>query len=61
MYNVALLNNDAIFYLRSTTWAFRIERGDKFDSIEDAQIAIKKAAEFMKKKQLKNILIVPVV
>lgn len=55
MYYVTLKNNGETFYLIATTWAFRIERADKFDCIEDAQAAIKKAAQFMKKKQL-NIL-----
>lgn len=59
MFQVTLNNNGATFYLRGTTWAFVPERGNTFESVEQANAAIERAKKFLARKTLgKNIRIV---
>ena len=43
---VTVVNAGTRFWLRGTTWAFRFERADRFDSTDAAFAAIKRGAKF---------------
>jgi hypothetical protein len=48
-------NQGQTFYLKGTTWAFRVERADQFETLEAAKAAAVKAARFMTKTLAKKI------
>ena len=52
MFAVTLTTTE-VFYLKGTTWTSTIERASKFDTKEQAQQALDKAAKFMKKSVVK--------
>ena len=47
MYVVTVINKGQKFWLRGTTWAFRLERADKFSSRDAATEKAMKAERFM--------------
>lgn len=53
MFVITLENKGHKFYLRATTWAFRIERAEAFATRELAQAALTRAATFMNRAQVK--------
>lgn len=59
-FHVTVINQGLTFWLRGTTWAFEAERGNTFETIEEAQAAIEKARKFMAPKIKKAVKIVPV-
>jgi hypothetical protein len=51
-------NQGQTFYLKGTTWTFRVERADQFETLEAAKAAAVKAvkaARFMTKTLAKKI------
>lgn len=56
-YVVTVKNGGEKFWLKSTTWAFRQERADLFDSQEAARAAAKEAETFMAPKIRKAYLV----
>jgi hypothetical protein len=57
VYQVTVINNGIKFWLKKTTWAFSAERGDRFETIQNAIEAITKAQKFMAPRIKKNIKI----
>jgi len=53
MYLVTLINQGTQFWLRGTTWAFSVDRASRFATVEDAQVALHIAKQFMKAKTFK--------
>jgi len=51
---VTVVNAGTRFWLRGTTWAFRFERADRFDSTDAAFAAIKRAAKFASPRLIKR-------
>lgn len=47
MYQVTVINNGVKFWLKRTTWAFHADRGDRFETMQEATNAIAKAQKFM--------------
>lgn len=54
---VTTTNKGETFWLRGTTWAFRDNRADVFNSPEQAEAALKKAAKFAKPSVIKTAVI----
>lgn len=52
MFQVTLENDGQTFYLRGTTWAFSKDRGNVFETSEQAHAAIEKAKKFLARKSL---------
>ena len=48
-------NQGQTFYLKGTTWAFHLDRADRFETMEAAKAAATKAARFMTKTLAKKI------
>ena len=48
MFIVTLTNNGQQYWLRGTTWAFRAERAQSFETQDQAQKALAAARQFMK-------------
>lgn len=51
---VTVVNEGTRFWLKGTTWAFRLERADRFPSTDAAFAAIKRAAKFHKAAVMKR-------
>lgn len=51
-------NTEVFWYLKATTWTSELSRADKFDSMEQASVALDKAAKFAKKSVIKAARIV---
>lgn len=58
MYILTLTQNGQTFYLRGTVWAFCEDRAFSFDTPELAYAALEKAKPFMKKAQIKNVVLI---
>ena len=54
---VTTTNKGETFWLRGTTWAFHADRANVFDSPEQAEAALKKAAKFNKPSVIKAAVI----
>jgi hypothetical protein len=52
---VTVVNNGVRFWLKGTTWAFSLDRADKFDSTEKAFAAIERAKKFNQKTLMKRV------
>jgi hypothetical protein len=48
MFIVVVSHNGTTWPLRGTTWAYSMDRAQKFDSRESAAAALEKAKKFMK-------------
>lgn len=48
MFIVTVENGGQTFYLRGTTWAFTVERAQRYTTRDEAQAALDKAKKFMK-------------
>lgn len=58
MFIVTLTNLNTPFWLRGTTWAYSLDRADKFATAELAQAALDKAKMFMKARIFKAAKVV---
>ena len=47
-YIVTLMHNGEKWPLKRTTWAYSMDRAQKFSSVEEAQAQLDKAKKFMK-------------
>jgi hypothetical protein len=59
MFVVRIDNAGGSYWLRGTTWAFSIDRADRFESEDTARAAFAKAAKFTKPAMRKLAKIVP--
>jgi hypothetical protein len=52
---VTVVNEGARFWLRGTTWAFSLDRADRFPSVVEADLAIERAYRFNKAKVMRRV------
>lgn len=57
MFIVTLTHNGQKWPLRGTVWAYSMDRAQKFETREAAQIGLDKAKQFMKARQYKAAVI----
>ncbi len=60
MFYVTTVNGGYTFWLTSTTWAFRAERGEKFETEEAAWTGLLRAKPFTVRRIYNRAKVVPV-
>jgi hypothetical protein len=60
MFQVILINEGILFHLKGTVWTSATERRSTFETVEAAEAAKAKAAQFLPKRVAKRMEVRPV-